>query len=711
MKTIQRKPLNSYGLNSNLIRVLYISEDNLLWVGTLGSGVNIFNPNQKKFEHYKFQDLTSDSPNSNFIRSVFVDNQNKIWTGTQNNGLFIFDRENEKFQKLGFETQSIFHIAPYKENKVFVCGSSGVFLVKTENNKIKIINNLSIKIGNQAVFYITNSKPNIYWIATINGLVRAEFVTENLIVHKIYTSSTNPSISNNNCRVLLYDDFENKLLVGTEGGGLNIVTLDKNHYPQKIDVYKKNEKQNSISNNYIRSIVKDRNQNIWIGTYEGLNKMEHDESTGEISFISFTKEDGLPNNMIQLIVEDNYNNLWIGTNGGLSQFNPEEDRFINYTASDGIQSNEFSEHCVFKKPDGEIIMGGIDGITAFYPKQIKISSQKPHTTITEFYLFNEKVNPLEKVGKKAPLQKSIALTDTIILQPKQDNIGFDFSAMIYPSAEKVQYAYMLQGFDKDWHYTDASQRNANYTNLKYGNYTFMVKSTNNDGIWEETARKVFIHINTPFYLTWIAFVIYGLLIVSLFVYFSYYSVIRYTTKKRLILEKEHNQKLHELDMLRTKFFINISHDLRTPLTLISGPINYILQNKKISREAINENLILVKRNVKRLNYLVEQLLDVRKAESGKLSPKMKLNDIVSFTQSEVKHFNYALKKKGLELKLTSNTEKIDICFDPSMISKVLFNIISNAIKFTEKGVIKIDIRKTEKENKEILKNAAFKILL
>ncbi|HSH19392.1 MAG TPA: response regulator, partial [Draconibacterium sp.] len=176
-------------------------------------------------------------------------------------------------------------------------------------------------------------------------------------------------------------------------------------------------------------------------------------------------------------------------------------------------------------------------------------------------------------------------------------------------------------------------------------------------------------------------------------------------KRRLILEKDHNQRLHELDMLRTKFFINISHDLRTPLTLISGPVNYILQNRKLSREAINDNLILVKRNVKRLNYLVEQLLDVRKAESGKLSPKMKLNDIVSFVHSEVKHFNYALKKKRLELKITSNTGKIHICFDPSMISKVLFNIISNAIKFTEKGAIKIEIKKTEKENKEILKNA------
>ena len=704
-ETILRQPFYSHGLNSNLIYSLYVSEDNLLWVGTIGSGVNIFNPNQKKFEHYKFQDLTSNSSKSNFIRSVYVDNQNRIWTGTHNNGLFIFDRENENFKKLGFETQSVFYISYYKENKVFVCTTTGIFLVELVNNKLKIVNTLSIVGGNQAVFYIINSKPDIYWIATINGLVRVELENNTIKNYNTYSTSTELSISENNCRVLFYDHFDNKLYVGTEGGGLNIISLDNNHFPQNTEVYKNTTDPNSISSNYVRSIIKDSHQDLWIGTYEGLNKMVQDESTGKTVFRTLTKDDGLPNNMIHVLVEDNFNNLWIGTNGGLSQYIPEQDRFINYTASDGIQSNEFSEHAAFKKANGEILMAGINGINAFYPNQIEVSLQKPHTTITEFYLFNEKVNPLEKVGKRTPLQKSITLTDSIVLQPKQNNIGFDFSAMIYPSAEKVKYAYMLKGFDEDWRFTDASQRNANYTNLRHGDYTFLVKSTNNDGIWEDSTEQIFIHINTPFYLTWFAYVIYGLLIISFFVYFSYFSVIRYTTKKRLLLEKEHNQKLHELDVLRTKFFINISHDLRTPLTLISGPVNYILQNKKLSRKAINDNLILVKRNVKRLNYLVEQLLDVRKSESGKLSPKMKLNDIVSFVQSESAHFNYALKKKKLALKINSNNEKIDIYFDTSMISKVLFNIISNAIKFTEKGAIKINISTTGKESIEVLKNA------
>lgn len=704
-ESVQQKPTYSFGLNSNLIYSLYVSNDNLLWVGTIGSGVNIYNPNQKKIAHFYFSDLDSDTPNSNFIRSVYVDNSNKIWIGTHNNGLFLFDRETEKFRKLGFETQSIFYINRYHDNKVFICSSIGISLVEMVNNKMVLISDLG-KTFENAVFYVANSKSNIYWIATITGLMRAEIKNNKITISNIYTTKSNPGISNDNCRVLLFDDVKNELLVGTEGGGLNVISLDKEHFPQKIKVYQSTADSGSLSNDYIRTIIKDKHQNIWLGTYEGLNKIVPNKATGEISFLSFTKNDGLPNNMIQVIIEDNYNSFWIGTNGGLSQFISEEGKFINYSASDGIQSNEFSEHSAFKKPDGEIIMGGINGINAFYPEKLEISSQKPQTNVTAFYLFNEKVRPLEKIRRKAPLAESIILTDTLKLLPKQNNIGFDFSAMIYPNAEKVQYAYMLQGFDKGWQYANANGRNATYTNLRHGNYTFKVKSTNNDGIWEESPREILIQIETPFVFTWMAFILYGLIIFLVFLYFSYFTVIKYTTKKRMLLEQEHNQKIHELDEMRTRFFINISHDLRTPLTLISGPLESLLNFKNRSNED-KEKLQLIKRNVKRLNYLVEQLLDIRKAERGKLVPKLSSEEIISFTREEVSHFDFALKQKGLELVINSNLERIPFCFDPAMISKVFFNIISNAIKYTDSGKIVIHIGKVEKSQHEILKNAPF----
>lgn len=697
-ETIQNEPFNATSLNSNLIYSLYVSNDNLLWVGTIGAGVNIFNPEQKKFTHYKFRDPNQDLSNSNFIRSVYADSQNKIWTGTHGNGLFLYNRENDNFQKLGLETQSVFYISHYKENKKLICSSSGIYMVELINNELRILSSYE----GDPVFYVEKSKTDVYWVAALNGLTRIKIVDDKIIADKKYTNNTTPHISTNNSRVLFYDLSNNTLYLGTEGGGLNVISLDNNHYPEKIKVYQKNHEPNSLSNNYIRSIIKDNNQNFWIGTYEGLNKIISDSITGNISFKTYTKKDGLPNNMIQLIAEDENQHLWIGTNGGLSQFIREEERFINYTVQDGIQSNEFSEHTVNIKPDGEIIIGGINGINAFYPNQINISLLKPKTTITGFYLFNEKVNALQKVGRMAPLQKSITSTDTIVLLPKLKNIGFEFSAMIYPNAEKIQYAYMLDGFDNDWQYTNAVNRIANYTNLRHGKYTFKVKSTNSDGIWEESERKIFIHIQTPFIYTWFAYAIYFLFVALIFTYFSHYSIIRYTTKKKLLLEKTHNEKLHELDVLRTKFFINISHDLRTPLTLIREPLDVLLQNKKLSTD-ISEKLQLIKRNVKRLNYLIEQLLDVRKAESGKLTAKLDKQDIVSFTREEVDHFTFAVKQKGLNLSVKSDSDKIPACFDQAMLSKVYFNLISNAIKFTDKGKIEIHIEKVDKDNYEILK--------
>ena len=701
-EAIQNEPFNANGLNSNLIYSLYVSNNNLLWVGTIGAGVNIFNPEQKKFAHYKFRDPTQDLSNSNFIRAVYVDSDNKIWTGTHGNGLFIYDREIDKFQKLGFETQSVFYISQYSDDKKFICSGSGIYLVKLINNELKILS----RIEGGAVFYIEKSKVGVYWVATLNGLIRIKVIDDKIIKEEIYTENTTHRISTNNSRVLFYNQSNNTLYLGTEGGGLNAISLDNDHYPEKIKIYQKSNELNSLSNNYIRAIIKDSNQNIWIGTYEGLNKMIPDSITGDFSFKTYTKTDGLPNNMIQFITEDGNRNLWIGTNGGLSQFIREEERFINYTVHDGIQSNEFSEHTVYNKTDGEIIMGGINGINAFYPNQINVSSIKPKTTITGFYLFNEKVNTLEKNGKKVPLKTSITLTDSVVLLPKQKNIGFEFSAMIYPNAEKIRYAYMLEGFDNDWQFTDAGSRIANYTNLRHGKYTFKVKSTNTDGIWEDTPTEIFVHIQTPFVYTWFAYLLYFLGIVLMFIYFSHFTIIRYTTKKKLLLEKNHNEKVHELDVLRTKFFINISHDLRTPLTLIREPLDVLLHNKKLSAD-VTEKLELIKRNVKRLNYLIEQLLDVRKAESGKLTATLNKEDIVDFTNEEIAHFTFAVKQKGLELNVMSKPGKIAACFDRAMMSKIYFNIISNAIKFTEKGKIEIHIEKVEKDKHEILKNAEF----
>lgn len=685
-EVIQNIPALDRSLSSNLIFSLHHSKSNLMWIGTIGSGINIYDPHRKAFDLHRIPKESVYKLSSNFIRSVYGDESGRIWIGTHSDGLYCLDRARNQYKKVGFGNQSVFHIAP-SNDQLLICSSDGFSINKVENSQLLSSKSSLIK---QAAFYVIKSKEDIVWIASLQGLFRGKLTDGNLEITNGWNVNSSPALSFNNCRVLLYSAYQNKLYVGTEGGGLNILRLNADHQVMDISSYKQDSTQHSLSNNNIRSITEDANHTIWVGTYEGLNKIILHEKEDRLTFQAFTTKNGLPNNMVQLLTTDENQNLWIGTNDGLCKFNTDTETFIRFSVTEGIQSNEFSEHAVFKKSDGEIIVGGVNGINTFYPDEIEFSTNLPHTVITKLFLSNTEINPESDLKGFPELEKSISLTDSLFLPAKQNNIGFEFSALVYSNPEKIQYAYMLEGFDKGWNYTDAENRRVNYTNLEYGNYTFLVKSTNNDGLWEETPTKLFFTIKTPFFYSTAAYIMYVLLIILIILYFANYSVIKITTKRQMILENEHNQQLHELDELRARFFINISHDIRTPLTLIGSPLLLILKDNKLTDEARNR-LQLVYKNVEKLKYFIDQLLDISKAEAGKLSCHLQNGNFIEFLKKEIAHFTDAIKLKGLELNFNSTEEAILCRFDSDMISKILFNLISNAIKYTAKGEICVSV--------------------
>jgi signal transduction histidine kinase/DNA-binding response OmpR family regulator len=337
-----------------------------------------------------------------------------------------------------------------------------------------------------------------------------------------------------------------------------------------------------------------------------------------------------------------------------------------------------------------MFFGSVNGVAAFYPQDIDQNPIMPNTQITNFYFPGKESLEIDINEFSKNQNSNIVLTDSLILKPNNNDFRFDFSAMIFSSPEKIKYKYMLEGYNDDWIETDASNRFASFTNLSHGEYVFRVKSSNSDGIWEEKSRDMYIKIKTPFVHTWVAYITYFLILVLIIVYFANYSVMHYTTKKKIMLENDHNKRLHELDVLRTKFFINISHDLRTPLTLISGPLEKILQKSRIEPDT-KYQLTIIQRNVKRLHYLIEQMLDIRKAEVGKLSVKAQNLDLVEFIRNEAGHFSLAIQNKGLSFSCTSDEEVMMAHFDPDIISKIIFNLLSNAIKYTTEGAIGIHI--------------------
>ena len=681
---IKHNPFNESSLNSNLVRTLYVSKDAVLWVGTIGAGINYFNFEQKNFYNLKISSATKNG--SNFTRAVFLKSKNKLWVGAHNDGLYEIDRSTKKIRKLGFENTTIFFIYPYKEDKYFICSGNGLYLVSFKNKRIKILDHAKTN----AIFNITKDAGNNLWAASFTGLKKVQVNQDKIIINKTYSLNNQNPNSPVNCRVLYYENKYNKLMVGTEGEGLHILNLDNNYDVIQDTKYKIGDNEGAINNNYIRSIVKDSIGTYWVGTYEGLNKIVEHNQLEKIKFSNYNSNSGLPNNMINSIIEDDFNNLWIGTNNGLSKFNFIEESFTNYFKSDGIQSNEFSEHTSIKTKLGEIIIGGVNGITTFFPSQIKMSQRKPQTTITDFFINNERINPRQEIDDAIPLNEGIAISDSINLLPNQNNIGFNFSSMLYPNVEKSTYSYLLKGFDKDWQYVEGINNYARYTNLNYGEYVFKVKSANADGVWEETPREVVVNIKTPFKYTWPAILFYCIIGILIIFYFSRYSIIRITAKNKLLLQKVHSDKVKSLNKMRTQFFINVSHDLRTPLTLIKGPLDSILDDNSID-DKLKSKLLLIRRNVKRLNYLIEQLLDVRRSEKQKLNAEKERQDIIEYTNQELSHFSYAINQRGLSCSVDSPYNKIMVSFDPGMLSKVYFNLISNAVKYTETGKITIFI--------------------
>ena len=682
---------DSKSINSNLIYSLYASPDNQLWIGTIGSGVNFIHLKQKSFNHYLIPPFNNEkSVHSNFIRSVFLDNNNNLWIGTHNNGLFQFNRQTEEYKKIGFDTQIIFHIEWFNSNSLFVSTSTGTYVLSLDG-KITPVGNI-----NRACFYSCKVSPNIVFVGGILGLYRLQFKNNKVIRTDRYDSQYSKiQISYDNCRILHHDKLRNQLWVGTEGGGLNVITLNSNSEPVKNSVYKKQNK--AISSNYIRSICQTDENTFWIGTHLGLNRCTYNNNTGNLAFKGYFVSNGLPNNMIQSIIADKNKMLWIGTNSGLTRFDVNKSKMTTYSAADGLQSNEFSEHTSFKSQEGELFFGGINGVNSFFPENIKSNKLNPEVTLTDFYLFNDKITPQTIIKRRVLLENPVFMSEIIKLKAKENNFRFDFSSMNFLAPQKIKYAYKLDGYDKKWIITESGSHTATYTNLQHGTYIFRVKATNEDGDWSNKERNITVYIATPFYLTWYAFLLYIIALGLIIFYFTRYSMIKIATKQQIILDAEHNQRLHELDMIRTRFFINISHDLRTPLTLIAGPLEHILKNAEHSKSLKNQ-LGMVYRNATKLKYLIEQLLDFRKVEVGKLETTYRKVELNQFVKEEVDHFDFILKDKSLDLLYDFKKESVRANIDTEKTAKIIFNLVSNAVKYTKQGYIEVGVDTTEMGN-------------
>lgn len=702
-----------HSLNKNLIKSLLVDKTGVIWIGTNGGGINKVDPRRKQFRHFK-KDLVEGSLNYNKIRSIFEDSQENLWVGTEGGGLnYQLKRDDDgNYQHFQHMPQpgNIFalHETQIKGKPQVLIGaaesSSGLYEVDLDQlspQNILLKRSRTDSIGN-SIFTILQSSSGVIWLGTYSGglyrLIYDQSSENYQTTNFRYKTGDSTSISSNIIRSII-EDHQGNLWIGT-GNGLNKLTASeqKSTHPTFIR-YQNSDREGAISHDYILSLLCSEKGEIWVGTFGGgLNKYLSKSD----SFHFFQEKDGLPNNVIKGILEDDHGQLWLASNKGLTKFDPQTNTIVNYDTNDGLQSNEFSELACLKRRNGEMLFGGVNGFNAFFPDSIKDNPHIPNVVLTSFHILNKPVNAGEKHNDRILLEKSISELTTLTLKHDENSFSFEFSALHFAAPQKNQYAFILEGFQDEWVYVSAERRFANYTNLTPGNYRFMVKASNNDGKWNELPTVIDIKILPPFWLTWWAYGIYaGILILLLFA-FQKYTVIGIKEKHQLELEHLEKEQAEELQRLKLRFFTNISHEIRTPLTLIAGPMDQLIKKgKQLSELQIQDHYRLIKRNTDYLLRLINQLLDFRKIDQGKMKLNVQEEDLLNYVREIMEPFQFMARKKQLHYQLRSKLETFPAYFDQGILEKALYNLLSNAFKFTpNQGSIIVELILEEKYSKK-----------
>ncbi len=715
IKTFSYKPEDKNSISKNIITSLFIDRTGILWVGTNGGGVNKFDPNRKKFKHVK-RNLKENSLSYDKIRSIFEDSNGTFWVGTEGGGLNKGNSGKEKYAAFTStnELRKVFALEEISiKNRKFLLegGQNHPYLFKIDitNPRDKTPKITRLEGIHRSVFSLLNDSQDNLWIGTYSGgLYRWIKDVDGNYSKQNFKENTNDvnSLANNIVRNI-YEDSKGNIWIATGDGLSQLPITEKYKEDPKFKNYKKDEEDpNSLSHNYILSLFENRKGELWIGTFGGgLNKLIPGENGKEATFKNYSIAQGLPNNVIKAILEDEQGHLWVSTNKGLSMFDTDQEIFKNFDVSDGLQDSEFQELASLKRKDGELVFGGINGFNAFYPREINDNKTAPETVVTKLSIFNEEIAVGEEINGRVLLEENISEVKDITLDYSENSFSFEFSSLHFSAPKKNQYAYKLEGFDNDWVYASSDKRFATYTNIEPGNYTLKVKSSNNDGLWDNTPYTLQLTVRPPIYRTTVAYIIYGLLLLLLLAGLWRFTIISNTKKHQLELEHLEKEKNDELQTLKLDFFTNISHEFKTPLTLIKAPLEYLLSSKEeIGASNLKEQYQLMHKNTNYLLRLVNQLLDFRKINQGKMSLVVRHTDIVFFIKEVAEPFQLLAFKKSVKFNIVSSQEHFKTWFDHNALEKVINNLLSNAFKFTPEGgeiIVEIDVDKngpTEKEN-------------
>ncbi|MEM6347350.1 MAG: ATP-binding protein, partial [Bacteroidota bacterium] len=439
--------------------------------------------------------------------------------------------------------------------------------------------------------------------------------------------------------------------------------------------------EGSLSNDYLNCLYLQNPDTLWIGTENGINVL--DIPSGKMQH--FSEEDGVPKKWIQSIVADSKGHVWAGTQSGLCEISlgPSGPEITSYDVFDGLRNEFFSAQSAGYSKAGELIFGTVSGLGIFHPDDIRFNNLPPKVALNELRIFNRKVPIGPMSDGESILQKSIGETQEISLNHQQNVFSLGFVGLHTGESENISYAYKLEGFNQDWVYTETNNRQAHYTNLPYRSFTFMVKAGNSDGVWSEPV-KLKINILPPFWRTYWAYILYALLFISLLYGVRKLTQLRAEYRHNLQLERVEREKLEEVTHMKQQFFTNISHELRTPLTLIISPLEQLIKDRNYDR-SLYRSFQRMNLNANRLLTMINQLLDIQKTESGLMRLRVGKGNLSKFVGEVVLAFQGLAEQNKISLSFKPEAPNIEAFYDRDQLEKVLFNLLSNALKFTPSG--------------------------
>lgn len=729
----------TYGIvkTINIVRRIKRDRNGTLWIGTDGVGIfKIKNINSNKPLAYNYSnDSQSEySISSNSIYAIMEDEKSNIWLGTAWNGVEVLslNKDYTFFPSSNKGESPVSVLSIYKNKDAFFMGLDGKGLtVLTEKTKVAKHYNSSNKnaIGDDYIQYINEARNGTLWIGTfVNGLVNFNYKTGSFTQFKQKIGDPK-SLSFNDVRYIVEDE-KNNIWVATWGGGLNyynvitkefksfkekkgdknaissdnVISLQKDGHSiwmatfgggvsildtktNKFKAYKSEEgNPNSISSDYAYSILKDTKGNIWMGTAgEGINLL--DTKTQKIN--RFNNFANVRYQTVTAIIEDNKGIIWFSTKQGIFNYDYTSKTFKSFS---NLKEDYHINSC-FKDEKGMLYFGCSKGVVMFNPETIKVKNVTPEVKFTSFKLFNKEV----PIGEDEVLKSDISFSKNITLKHDQDVITFEFAAMLFPSSAGCEYQIKMDNFDKNWR-SIGKEGSATYTNLSPGEYVFNVRSRELGSEWAEQHSALNIKIQKPIWLEWWAFLMYALLGILLFYALMKYIISWENMKADLRFEKFTHEKDVELYNLKQDFFTNISHEIRTPVTLILSSINKLLKNNELSENQQQNPFGTIKKNGEYLLNLVNELLDFKKLEQQQIKLKVVKGDWVTFSTEIYLSFKEFAYQKDIKFEFECSSPNIELWFDKNQMEKVLYNLFSNALKFTKAGgSIKLSITETDKE--------------